>query len=78
MANSDYIDHTDDGLAKQMVTFRDNIARELAALGLLATIVQQALDATRFRAVVDFNETMQSAAMSWTAEKNFKGVSPDC
>ena len=54
MANSDYIDHTDDGLAKQMVTFRDNIARELAALGLLATdpdIVQQALDATRFRAV---------------------------
>jgi hypothetical protein len=81
MAHYDYINSTDDGLAKQMVTFRDNIARELAALGLLATdpdIVQQALDATRFRAVVDFNETMQSAAMSWTAEKNFKGVSPDC
>ena len=77
MAHSDYINSTDDGLAKQMVTFRDNIARELAALGLLATdpdIVQQALDATRFRAVVDFNETMQSAAMSWTAEKNFERV----
>jgi hypothetical protein len=32
-----------------------------------ADIVQQALDAARFRAVVDFNSTMQSAAMSWTA-----------
>jgi hypothetical protein len=58
-----------------MITFRDNIQGELAALGLLATdedIVQQALDATRFRAVVDFNNTMQSAAMGWTAEKNFE------
>jgi len=48
---------------------------ELAALGLLATdedIVQQALDATRFRAVVDFHATMHSAAKSWTAEKNFE------
>jgi hypothetical protein len=75
MAHSDYIAHNDDGLAKQMITFRDNIQRELAALGLLATdpdIIQQALDATRFRAVLDFNETMQSAAMGWTAEKNFE------
>jgi hypothetical protein len=58
-----------------MITFRDNIGGELAALGLLATdedIVQQALDATRFRAVVDFNDTMQRAAMGWTAEKNFE------
>lgn len=75
MANTDYIKHTDDGLATQMITFRDNIPGELAALGILATdpdIVQQALDATRFRAVVDFNNTMQSAAMGWTAEKNFE------
>jgi hypothetical protein len=75
MPHSDYIEHTDDGLAKQMITFRDNIAGELAALGLLATdedLVQQALDATRFRAMVDFNGTMQYAAKSWTAEKNFE------
>jgi hypothetical protein len=58
-----------------MITFRDNIAGELAALGILATdpdILQQALDATRFRVVVDFNGTMQQAAMGWTAVKNFE------
>jgi hypothetical protein len=61
-----------------MITFRDNIAGELAALGILATdpdILQQALDATRFRAVVDFNGTMQQTAMGWTAEKNFACLS---
>ena len=75
MTNNDYINHADDGLATQMINFRDNVPKELAALGILATdedIVQQALDATRFRAVVDFNATMQSAAKSWTAEKNFE------
>ena len=75
MPYQDYIQHTDNGLASQMITFRDNIQGELAALGLSATdpdIVQQALDATRFRAVVDFNATMQQAAMGWTAEKNFE------
>ena len=81
MPYQDYIQHTDNGLASQMITFRDNIQGELAALGLSATdpdIVQQALDATRFRAVVDFNATMQQAAMGWTAEKNFEreGGSP--
>jgi hypothetical protein len=34
--------------------------------------VQQAADATRFRAVVDFNNSMQQAAQSWTAEKNYE------
>jgi len=75
MSHTNYISSTDDGLAKQMITFKNNIAGELTALGLLATdpdIVQQALDATRFRAVVDFNNTMQSAAMGWTAEKNLE------
>jgi hypothetical protein len=75
MSHSDYISSTDDGLAKQMITFKENIPGEVAALGLLVTdadIVQQALDAVRFRAVVDFNNTMQSASMSWTAEKNFE------
>ena len=75
MAYTDYIKHTDDGLAKQMITFSDNIPGELAALGILATdedIVQQALDATRFRAVVNFTASMHSAAKGWTAEKNFE------
>jgi len=75
MSHSNYIARTDEGLAAQMITFRDNIQRQLAALGLLATdadIVQQALDATRFRAIVDFNNTMQDAAKGWTAEKNFE------
>lgn len=75
MAHSDYINSTDDGLATQMITFKNNIGGQLAALGLPATdqdIVQQALDAARFRAVVDFNNSMQSAAMGWTAEKNLE------
>ncbi|MEI6197317.1 MAG: hypothetical protein WCS42_23630 [Verrucomicrobiota bacterium] len=75
MPYTDYIKHTDDGLATQMINFRNNVPGELAALGLLATdadIVQQALDATRFRAVVDFHVTMQAAAQGWTAEKNFE------
>ena len=44
-------------------------------LGIPATdpdIVQQAADATRFRAVVDFQATMQQAALGWTAEKNYE------
>ena len=75
MSHSHYINRTDEGLATQMINFRDNIPEELAVLGILATdedIVQQALDAARFRAVVDFTATMQSAAKSWTAEKNFE------
>ena len=75
MAHTDYINSTDDGLATQMINFRDNVPGELAALGILATdgdIVQQALDATRFQAVVNFNTTMQDAAMGWTAEKNYE------
>ncbi len=75
MPHSDYIKHNDDGLATQMFNFSTNIPTELAALGILATdadIVQQALDAARFRAVVEFTSTMQSAAMGWTAEKNFE------
>lgn len=75
MSHGDYIDRTDDGLATQMVTFKNNMPQELAALGLLATdpdLVQQALDAARFRAVVDFNNSMQAAAMGWTAEKNLE------
>ena len=75
MSHSHYINRADDGFATQMITFRDNIPGELAALGILATdedIVQQARDAARFRAVVDFTATMHSAAKSWTAEKNFE------
>ncbi len=37
MSHSDFINHADDGLATQMIAFRDNVTGELAALGLLAT-----------------------------------------
>ena len=67
--------HDDEGRAQQFIVFRDNIGQFLVPLGILPTdedIVQQALDAGRFRAVVDFQATMQQAAQSWTAEKNYE------
>jgi len=73
MALSDYILRDDQGKAQQFSQFAANIGAQLSALGLLATdpdIVQQALDALRFRGLVDFGSTMQSAAQGWTATKN--------
>ena len=73
MALSDYILRDDQGKAQQFNQFAANIGAQLAALGLSATdpdIVQQALDAARFYALVDFGVTMQSAAQGWTASKN--------
>ena len=55
--------------------FRDNIGQFLVPLNILPAdpdILQQALDATRFRALVDFQATMQQSAQGWTAEKNFE------
>ena len=75
MAKSDYLAHDDEGRAQGFILFRDNIGQFLVPLGISATdpdIVQQALDATRFRAMVDFQATMQQAAQSWTAEKNYE------
>ena len=75
MAKSDYLPHDDDGRADAFILFRDNISQFLAPLGIPATdadIVQQAADATRFRAVVDFQATMQQAAQAWTAEKYYE------
>ncbi|MEQ1860473.1 MAG: hypothetical protein ABMA13_11110 [Chthoniobacteraceae bacterium] len=75
MPKSDYMPTDDDGKAKLFVQFRDDIGAQLAALGIAATdpdIVQQAADATRFRAVVDFSGSMQQAAHGWTAEKNYE------
>jgi len=71
----DYLAHDDEGRAQQFIVFRDNIGQFLVPLGIQTTdedIVQQALDAGRFRAVVDFQATMQQAAQSWTAEKNYE------
>jgi len=34
MTHSDYISHTDNSLAAQMITFKENAPGELAALGL--------------------------------------------
>ena len=75
MAKSDYVAHDDEGRAQQFIVFRDNIGQFLVTLNILPAdpdILQQALDATRFRALVDFQATMQSAAQGWTAEKNFE------
>ena len=57
MAQTDYMKRDDEGRAQQFIGFRDNIPAHLSTLGLLATdpdLVQQAVDATRFRAVVAF------------------------
>ena len=62
---NDYIAHDDEGRAQQFIVFRDNIGQFLVPLGISATdpdIIQQAADATRFRAMVDFQATMQQAA----------------
>lgn len=75
MPKSDYMPTDDNGKASLFVLFRDNVGQHLAALNLLPAdvdIVQQAADATRFRAIVDFCGTMQNAAQGWTAEKNYE------
>jgi hypothetical protein len=75
MAKSDYMPNDDGGKATLFVRFRDNIGQYLAALGIPAAdpdIVQQAADATRFRAIVDFCGNVQNAAQGWTAEKNYE------
>lgn len=75
MPKSDYMPTDDNGKASLFVLFRDNIGQYLAGLGIAADdpdIVQQAADATRFRAIVDFCGNMQNAAQGWTAEKNYE------
>jgi hypothetical protein len=75
MAKTDYLAHDDEGRAEGFILFRDNIGPFLVPLGILpadADIVQQAADATRFRAMVDFMDTMQQAAQGWTAQKNYE------
>ena len=75
MPKSDFMPNTDSGKANLFVLFRDNIGGQLASLGIPAAdpdIAQQAADATRFRAVLDFCAAMQNAAQGWTAEKNYE------
>ena len=64
MPHSDYIDRTDEGLAKPRIAFKNHIAGERAARGRFATEadrVQPARAATRFRRSLDFNGPRQSA-----------------
>ena len=73
MSLTEYMPTDDQSKAVLFLQFAANIGAQLTALNLQATdpdIVQQALDATRFRALVDFGVTMQSASQSWTANKN--------
>lgn len=75
MPKSDYMPTDDNGKASLFVLFRDNVGDYLSTLGILPTdadIVQQAADATRFRAIVDVCGNMQNAAQAWTAEKNYE------
>ena len=65
MAKLDYVAHDDEGRAQQFIVFRDNIGQFLVPLNIQPAdpdIAQQALDATRFRALVDFQATMQQSA----------------
>ncbi len=75
MPRQDYMPKDDNGKASLFVLFRDNIGGFLATLGVAPTdaeIIQQAADATRFRAIVDFCANMQNAAQGWTAGKNYE------
>jgi hypothetical protein len=74
MAKTDFLKKDDEGKAQQFILFRDNTGA-LVALGIPANdpdIVQQAADAARFRALVDFNNAIQLAAQAWTAEKKYE------
>ncbi len=75
MPKLDFMPTDDNGKASLFVLFRDNVGQYLTTLGIAPTdadIVQQAADATRFRAIVDFCGNMQNAAQGWTAEKNYE------
>ena len=75
MAKSDYMANDDEGKATLFILFRDGIGAHLATLKIPADdpdIVQQAADATRFRAILNFNQSIQTSAQAWTAEKNFE------
>ena len=73
MPIADFMPGTDNKKSHLFNQFRDNVGQYLPILGILPTdpdIVQQALDASRFHAMVDFCATMQAATTSWVAEKN--------
>lgn len=72
MAKPDYMPNDDEGKARLFVRFRDQIGSYLPVLAIAADdpqIAQQAADATRFRALLDFAVTMQSASKASTGEK---------
>ncbi len=70
----DFLRTDDEGKADQMILTRDNIGGFLGALGLLATdplVVQQAADATYFRALINLQKTMQQFGLALTDWKNY-------
>ncbi len=73
MPHTDFMPSDDQGKAQLFNRFATNIGAQLTTLHLSGTdpdIVQQALDAVRFSALVDFGALMQGAAQAWTATKN--------
>ena len=71
----DIFPRDDEGKAKVFETFRDNIPNHLTALGIAANdpvIVQQAKDATYFRALLNVQVTMQGFAQAWTNWKKYE------
>lgn len=75
MSKAGFLKRDDEGRAQQFIVFRDNMGQFLVPLGIPdddTDIIQQAADAARFRAMVDFQATMQQAAQSWTTEKNYE------
>jgi hypothetical protein len=73
MARDDYMPKDDFGKARLFVLFRDQIPPYLAGFGLTDTdpdIVQQAADATFFRAVVISTIHIQASAEAWTKWKD--------
>ena len=73
MPQSDFMPTDDQGKASLFSQFATNLPAQFTALNLSATdpdIVQQVLDAARFRALVDFGSVMQGAAQAWTATKD--------
>ena len=75
MAKGDFVATTDEGKAQQMVLTRDNIGGFLATLGILPTdplVLQQAADATYFRALMDVQGTSQKFGVAWTDWKNYE------
>jgi len=75
MSQSTFMPNDDLGKASLFTRFSTELPAQFAALSLSGTdpdIIQQGLDAARFRFLVDFGSVMQSAAQAWTATKDYE------